>query len=319
MFCYSIQIHSLPRIRFACSTTTDKYKNIFDCRKNLIEISTSYGVGVYVEFKNETIFKPSPSLSFFMPDINCKTYAAEPGEIISNSVAMEIDEFDFQRIEFTQSSINELDKLLEDRNHLLVPFFMALDSNQLHITNIIQEIISLSMKNSLSAYYQCISLWFKLLTTIDSAFRNSLLLTYHADKIPPSFYYVKKATKYIREHYCENIRIRDIAKELNITPNYLSYLFKTETGNTIIEFVNRLRAQKIREMAFSGNISSATIAESVGLHNACYMQRMFKKIFGISIQECRRIDHEISLNHPKPWDMSELDRDLMSCETNNTL
>lgn len=254
---------------------------------------------------------PSGSLAVFMPDMRCKTRAAAPGAMMTNSVAMEIENMEFTRIHEDELTPELIDGLLHGKDDLLLPFTMPLDNSNLDITCIIQKIISEYMKNDAAGFYRCLSLWFALTAAIHSEFVNRLFLSRHSQHIPSSCFYVKKAKKYISENYCGRFRIDKMAAELGVTPNYLSQMFKAETGRTILEYVNILRAQKVRELAFDGNGTLAQIAEQVGLQDVRYLQKMFKKNFGISIQECRRIDRELSLYHVKPWSVDHLSRDLM--------
>ena len=49
MIFYEMTIQSQPKIEFACSVTTENYRNIVDRRANMIEISMLEGVPITTE------------------------------------------------------------------------------------------------------------------------------------------------------------------------------------------------------------------------------------------------------------------------------
>ncbi len=57
-----------------------------------------------------------------------------------------------------------------------------------------------------------------------------------------------KVITYINTHFTQNISIKDIAEELFLNPNYISQLFKKETGTTYVKYVNELRIEKAKEL-----------------------------------------------------------------------
>lgn len=56
MIYYALKLNSLPRVEFAFSTETDRYKNIISKRKNLIELSYLSG-GEFVSEFNGTAYR----------------------------------------------------------------------------------------------------------------------------------------------------------------------------------------------------------------------------------------------------------------------
>lgn len=52
---------------------------------------------------------------------------------------------------------------------------------------------------------------------------------------------VLNAIAYIREHYMEPIGLSDVAQCCNVSPEYLSRIFKEETGVKFVDFLANFR------------------------------------------------------------------------------
>lgn len=57
-------------------------------------------------------------------------------------------------------------------------------------------------------------------------------------------YVVKQIQKYFEEHYREKISLNQIASNMYLSPVYISKIFKSETGETPINYLIGLRMEK---------------------------------------------------------------------------
>lgn len=89
-------------------------------------------------------------------------------------------------------------------------------------------------------------------------------------------------------YYLSDININDIAKNLEVTPSYLSKLLKKETGLSFVEYLTDIRIKKSIILMMDTTIKIYDVAELVGYSNQHYFCRAFKKIKGISPTEYRR-------------------------------
>ena len=74
---------------------------------------------------------------------------------------------------------------------------------------------------------------------------------------------------------------------LNVTPNYLSTVFKKETGHTLTEYVTGKRIEHAVFLLNSTNMQIQTIAQYCGIPDICYFTKTFKKYIGKSPTEYR--------------------------------
>ena len=95
--------------------------------------------------------------------------------------------------------------------------------------------------------------------------------------------YVNRATAYIQQHYTNNrLQLSHISREVNVSPNYLSAVFKELTGQTVTQFILHLRISQACNLLDKGGYTLQDIATKTGFSDAQYFSRMFKKQFGVS-------------------------------------
>ena len=93
--------------------------------------------------------------------------------------------------------------------------------------------------------------------------------------------------KYIADHYRENIDRDSLASIAYITPNYLSKLFRMQTGTSLREYINNLRIQEAKRLLLTTNASITDIALDMGFENISYFSTVFRKFCGCSPIEWR--------------------------------
>lgn len=108
-----------------------------------------------------------------------------------------------------------------------------------------------------------------------------------------TFHQVKIAVKYIREHYSERLTLDIISKNSNIDKFTLSKKFKILTGQTIVEYINSYRCERIKELIFSG-VPIGAAAIQCGFNNISFFTKTFKKYTGMLPSEYKRKQHKIN-------------------------
>jgi two-component system response regulator YesN len=94
--------------------------------------------------------------------------------------------------------------------------------------------------------------------------------------------------QYIHENYTREITLAELAEKVFISRNYLSLIFKNATGETINNYIIRVRMEKAKGLLLKGTLKIYEIAESVGYKNIPYFSTTFKKHFGITPVELIR-------------------------------
>jgi len=103
-----------------------------------------------------------------------------------------------------------------------------------------------------------------------------------------SNYTIKRAINYIREHYKEGITLEEVARKLDITPEYLSTLFNREMNINYSTFLKQFRISHAKRLLKGTNMRVYAIAEAVGYSDPKYFIRVFKEVSGQSPKEYRQ-------------------------------
>lgn len=110
---------------------------------------------------------------------------------------------------------------------------------------------------------------------------------------------VMKVKQYIHHHYAENLNVENLARQVYLSPGYLSVVFKEETGVNLNRYVRDIRMKKSRELLENTSMKISQIAKEVGFSNNSYFCRSFREYFGSTPESCRKgsmSDEEASLS-----------------------
>lgn len=99
---------------------------------------------------------------------------------------------------------------------------------------------------------------------------------------------VKKAMRFIYEHYRERISAKIIADHVGKSENYFRLYFKSVTGISIKDFINSYRIEQAERLLKYSDIYVYEIGEYVGFGDYAYFTKIFKKIKGYSPTSTRK-------------------------------
>lgn len=98
---------------------------------------------------------------------------------------------------------------------------------------------------------------------------------------------IKKALEYIEKSYMKNISLQEIADYSNLSRTYFSQLFKQETNENFIDYLNRYRIEKAKLLLQNSDMKIYTVGRECGFDNYRYFSRIFKNICGVSPADYR--------------------------------
>ncbi|NMO95837.1 AraC family transcriptional regulator [Paenibacillus lemnae] len=88
------------------------------------------------------------------------------------------------------------------------------------------------------------------------------------------------------------IRVKDLAAAARLSVSRFSHLFKQETGEGIIEYVNRMRITQAASMMEHMDRTAAEAAQDVGFNNYNHFAALFRKQFGVSPRSYKSLKKE---------------------------
>ncbi len=119
------------------------------------------------------------------------------------------------------------------------------------------------------------------LACIESALARSRTLGGETQRV------VRKAMAYLHEHFMEPISLKDAAREVGMSKEYLARCFHQEMGITLVTYLNRYRIRQAQWLLRETEKSLTAISLEVGFSSSTYFSRVFSQETGMSPSQYR--------------------------------
>jgi two-component system, response regulator YesN len=93
------------------------------------------------------------------------------------------------------------------------------------------------------------------------------------------------AIDYMEHNFQKDLSLEDVAKFIQISPFYLSKIFKKESGENFIDFLTAIRIRKAKDFLTNPLLTIKDVCYQVGYKDPNYFARVFKKTCGITPTE----------------------------------
>ena len=103
-----------------------------------------------------------------------------------------------------------------------------------------------------------------------------------------SYIHIEKMKEYIRNHYREDLKLMDLARQFGFSYCYISTYFKENMPEGFSGYLNKIRIGKARSMLLHTTKSIAEVGSEVGYTDQSYFCRVFKKTTGVTPGRYRR-------------------------------
>ncbi len=99
---------------------------------------------------------------------------------------------------------------------------------------------------------------------------------------------VMQARQYINNNYTWGISLEEVARQVLLSPFYLSHAFTELTGMSFTDYLKTVRIHQAQSLLLTTNKAVAEVAASVGYQDPNYFSRVFRIATGKSPQQYRR-------------------------------
>lgn len=99
---------------------------------------------------------------------------------------------------------------------------------------------------------------------------------------------IVEAKKYIAENYMNDIKLKDIANYVYLSPIYFHKLFSKIMGDTPHEYLINERLSQAKKMLLSTDMPIVTIATKCGFNSQSYFNYIFKKEMGMTPKQYKQ-------------------------------
>lgn len=100
---------------------------------------------------------------------------------------------------------------------------------------------------------------------------------------------MKIILKYIERNYMEKISISEIADRVEFSESHFMRYFKENMGTSFIDYLREYRLTMAARLLVASDDTILSIAEEVGFDNLSYFNRVFKKHYGVTPSQYRRL------------------------------
>ncbi|MDT7014942.1 AraC family transcriptional regulator [Levilactobacillus namurensis] len=83
---------------------------------------------------------------------------------------------------------------------------------------------------------------------------------------------------WIKIHSHESLTVNTIADHFDISPTYLTLLFRTHENQTTIAYINQIKIEQAEQLLLTTDLSIKQIADQLSFQNEKYFFRVFKKV-----------------------------------------
>lgn len=107
---------------------------------------------------------------------------------------------------------------------------------------------------------------------------------------------IDKIIQYIYSNFDKKLTLTVLSEEFHLTSVYLSHFIKKETGYTFLEILNTVRMYYAAKYLKETKMKNGEICERIGVSDERYFGQLFKKRYGMTPYEYRKIGD--SVNNP---------------------
>ena len=100
---------------------------------------------------------------------------------------------------------------------------------------------------------------------------------------------LERITEYIRVHLSNQLSLEELASVACLSHFHLCRMFKISTGQTLHQYVTRLRIERSQRLLLQNKLSVAEIAVAVGFGDQSRFTCAFRRVTGLPPAEWRRM------------------------------
>ena len=99
-------------------------------------------------------------------------------------------------------------------------------------------------------------------------------------RVPRDLRSLRRACEYVHAHFGENLTLAQVARAAGVHPVYLGQIFRQEFGETLGEYLNRIRVRAAAERLANSDLPLSAIALDFGFYDQSHFTRIFRQVTG---------------------------------------
>lgn len=95
--------------------------------------------------------------------------------------------------------------------------------------------------------------------------------------------HAQRIMAYMDKHYMQDLSLEHLAGLMDLHPHYISRLFKKETGDNFVNYLNGLRIREAKRLLIQHqHLTVQAVGQRVGFESNHYFSKVFKKFTGVT-------------------------------------
>jgi len=99
---------------------------------------------------------------------------------------------------------------------------------------------------------------------------------------------VARALEFIQLNACEGINVTDVVTYLKVSRRLAEIRFRKTCGHSILDEIQSVRLERVKRLVAETNFPIREITDRSGYQTDDHLRRIFKRHFGMTMQECRQ-------------------------------
>jgi AraC family transcriptional regulator len=91
---------------------------------------------------------------------------------------------------------------------------------------------------------------------------------------------LQRAREYVHAHFSENLTLARVARAAGVHPVYLGQIFRKQFGETLGEYLNRIRVRDAAGLLANSDVPLSSIAVDLGFYDQSHFTRVFRQVTG---------------------------------------
>jgi AraC family transcriptional regulator of arabinose operon len=112
---------------------------------------------------------------------------------------------------------------------------------------------------------------------------------FHRSSIDPR---ILTTLEYLSSTMQQAHTVEKLASRVMLSPSRFAHLFKTETGDSVIETLLKIRLRHASQLLAHTTMSVAEVSDHIGFNDPLYFSKQFSSFFGMSPRAYRKQNHE---------------------------
>lgn len=129
---------------------------------------------------------------------------------------------------------------------------------------------------------------YEIIKESESSYAKKINNIIRNDNVNNTNEYVEKIKEYIDDNYSRDITLDEIADEMHMNPAAFSRFFKTHIGEKFVDYLNRIRVEKAKQMIIMSGDNINELYEKCGYMSKAHFFKNFRYYTGMTPMEYRK-------------------------------